>query len=179
MEGQSPLLYAQARHYDPRWGRFLQREPLGIAADQLYAYAANNPYRFHDPTGLSPESINDPSLLAGLLGLTKGAGVGLVAYVVCSANPACVAIAGAVGGAVLLHDYFQDFSGLYGFVSSVVDVFRGRSTYEGAFWPGVGLGTAGADITEAVAARVAASGSRLQLLRGPHRRPPRLPRERQ
>ncbi len=48
------LLYARARHYDLRFGRFLQRDPLGIEADQLYAYAANNPYRFQDPLGLAP-----------------------------------------------------------------------------------------------------------------------------
>jgi RHS repeat-associated protein len=38
-EGQSTLLYARARIYDPRFGRFLQADPLGIETDQLYAYA--------------------------------------------------------------------------------------------------------------------------------------------
>jgi hypothetical protein len=44
----------RARHYDPETGRFLQPDPLGIAADQLYAYAANDPYRLWDPTGRDP-----------------------------------------------------------------------------------------------------------------------------
>jgi len=59
-EGQTPFLYARARHYDQRHGRFLQRDPLGIEADHLYAYAANNPYRFRDPLGLAPSSISGP-----------------------------------------------------------------------------------------------------------------------
>jgi len=46
-----------ARHYDPRTGAFLQPDPLGIAAVATYAYAANNPYRFVDPSGLDPFSI--------------------------------------------------------------------------------------------------------------------------
>ena len=46
-----------ARHYDPATGRFLQVDPLGIDAAELYAYAANNPYVFWDPTGLIPAPI--------------------------------------------------------------------------------------------------------------------------
>ena len=46
-----------ARHYDPQTGRFLQVDPLGIEAAELYAYAANNPYAFWDPTGLKPLDI--------------------------------------------------------------------------------------------------------------------------
>jgi len=53
------LLYTQARHYYPRLGRFLQRDPLGIESDQFYAYGANNPYRFHDPLGLGPKSVSN------------------------------------------------------------------------------------------------------------------------
>jgi uncharacterized protein RhaS with RHS repeats len=71
-EGQSPLLYARARHYDPRFGRFLQRDPLGIDADQLYAYAANNPYRFHDPTGWDVETLNPPPVDAPTPNTPKG-----------------------------------------------------------------------------------------------------------
>jgi RHS repeat-associated protein len=59
------LLYMRARHYDVRYGRFLQQDPLGIEADQLYTYAANNPYRFHDPLGLSPISIGGSTPLFG------------------------------------------------------------------------------------------------------------------
>jgi RHS repeat-associated protein len=53
-EGETGLLRMGMRHYDPATGRFLQGDALGIAASELYAYASNNPYRFWDPTGLSP-----------------------------------------------------------------------------------------------------------------------------
>lgn len=56
-EGASGLVHMGARHYDPRVGAFLQPDPLGIVAVQTYAYAANNPYRFVDPSGLAPQSI--------------------------------------------------------------------------------------------------------------------------
>jgi RHS repeat-associated protein len=60
-EGQSGVVYMDARHYDPARGRFLQPDPLGIATDQLYAYAANNPLLFVDPLGLSPLRLSESS----------------------------------------------------------------------------------------------------------------------
>jgi RHS repeat-associated protein len=56
-EGTTGLVSLRARHYDPATGRFLQPDPLGIETDQLYAYAANNPYVFSDPMGLMPSSL--------------------------------------------------------------------------------------------------------------------------
>ena len=53
-EGASGLINMRARHYDPATGSFLQTDPLGIGAAQLYAYAASNPYVFGDTTGLDP-----------------------------------------------------------------------------------------------------------------------------
>jgi hypothetical protein len=62
-----------ARHYDPATGRFLQPDPLGIAASELYAYAANNPYVFWDPTGLSPISFSGAAWdAAGTIGVGLG-----------------------------------------------------------------------------------------------------------
>ena len=66
VEGQTGLIRMGVRHYDPATGRFLQSDPLGIAAPELYAYARSNPYRFWDPTGFSP-------LDAGLTGGSSGA----------------------------------------------------------------------------------------------------------
>jgi RHS repeat-associated protein len=42
------------RTYDPRLGRYLQSDPLGLAGGpNLYAYAENNPLRFVDRVGLA------------------------------------------------------------------------------------------------------------------------------
>jgi RHS repeat-associated protein len=53
-EGDAGLVYLRARHYDPLTGQFLQTDPLGIATDHPYAYAANNPIVYADPFGLLP-----------------------------------------------------------------------------------------------------------------------------
>ena len=61
------LIYMQARYYDPVIGRFYSNDPLNVVGHinkgnpvhgvNRYAYGNNNPYRFVDPTGLSPEKI--------------------------------------------------------------------------------------------------------------------------
>ncbi|MCG7639744.1 RHS repeat-associated core domain-containing protein [Alteromonas sp. CNT1-28] len=54
----------QARYYDPVIGRFYSNDPVNAATFlsqgniqgfNRYAYANNNPYKFTDPTGMSPE----------------------------------------------------------------------------------------------------------------------------
>lgn len=57
-------LYDQrARAYDPSTGRFMQREPRGsVDGTNLYAYTANHPIEYGDPSGLSREEhASDPS----------------------------------------------------------------------------------------------------------------------
>jgi len=64
---ESGLTYAQQRYYDPSIGRFLSVDPIGInvlntRTINRYSYAANNPYRYTDPTGEAygdPEAEND------------------------------------------------------------------------------------------------------------------------
>jgi RHS repeat-associated protein len=49
----SGLFLATYRAYDPAVGRWLNRDPIGLAGGlNLYAYANNNPLRWTDPTGL-------------------------------------------------------------------------------------------------------------------------------
>jgi RHS repeat-associated protein len=160
-EGQSPLLYARARHYDPRFGRFLQRDPLGFASDQLYAYAANNPYRFHDPTGLFWRSLNDERggvrTLVGLgLGAAGAAGVNAVVLAACTATGACPAIALVAAAAILKHEAENGFAGVYELVESARRTLSGDATLAEAASVGFVAGGVVEGIIRAVAARMAA-----------------------
>jgi RHS repeat-associated protein len=50
-----PYLHVGDRYYDSQAGRFLQRDPLGVAGGlNAYAYADNQPTVGIDPTGLDP-----------------------------------------------------------------------------------------------------------------------------
>ncbi|MEO8199573.1 MAG: RHS repeat-associated core domain-containing protein, partial [Gemmatimonadota bacterium] len=47
------FVYLRNRWYDPKTGRFLTQDPIGLAGGvNLYAYAGNNPVAFSDPFGL-------------------------------------------------------------------------------------------------------------------------------
>lgn len=53
------LLYYRARFYDPEVGRFLSEDPIGLAGGiNLFAYVANNPVGYSDPSGLCPQNPN-------------------------------------------------------------------------------------------------------------------------
>jgi RHS repeat-associated protein len=50
---ESRLHYNDQRYYDPSRGRYISRDPLGLAGGlDAYAYAGNNPLRYSDPRGL-------------------------------------------------------------------------------------------------------------------------------
>ncbi|MCP4589107.1 MAG: RHS repeat-associated core domain-containing protein, partial [bacterium] len=50
----SGLLHVGARYYDPALGRFLQRDPIGVAGGlNAYAYVRNSPLAYIDPSGLT------------------------------------------------------------------------------------------------------------------------------
>lgn len=55
----SQLVYAGARYYDPLIGRFLAVDPAPVmpgapGSFNRFNYAANNPYRYNDPSGQVP-----------------------------------------------------------------------------------------------------------------------------
>src|SRR5437867_4326047 len=51
---ETNLHYYRARYYDPQPGRFLNEDPLGFGQGvNFYAYVANNPINWIDPTALA------------------------------------------------------------------------------------------------------------------------------
>ena len=64
-DSESGLMYYRARYYDPRTGRFLQKDPMRfVNGINLYAYTMNNPANFADALGLwrNPSDIYDDAM---------------------------------------------------------------------------------------------------------------------
>jgi len=52
-DSETGLYYYRARYYDSTLGRFMQKDPIGIAGGlNQYAYVGNNPVNYVDPWGL-------------------------------------------------------------------------------------------------------------------------------
>ena len=61
-DAESGLHYNWNRYYDPKLGRYVTSDPIGIAGGlNTYSYVDNNPLRYVDPLGLSSELIPDPA----------------------------------------------------------------------------------------------------------------------
>ena len=56
---ESGLYFYRARYYDPRAGRFLTKDPIGFAGEDvnLYRYVQNNPINLLDSLGLDPVDL--------------------------------------------------------------------------------------------------------------------------
>jgi RHS repeat-associated protein len=53
-DSESGLYFYRGRYYDPKAGRFINRDPIGFAGGDvnLFRYVQNNPINFVDPEGL-------------------------------------------------------------------------------------------------------------------------------
>ncbi|MCI8368147.1 MAG: RHS repeat-associated core domain-containing protein [Clostridia bacterium] len=86
---ETELYYLQTRYYDPELGRFISQDSIEYAAPEtinglnLYAYCANNPVMYVDPTGTMPKWLQKivdwTSTILGFLNpVSKVTGIGAV-----------------------------------------------------------------------------------------------------
>ncbi|MBB4099039.1 DUF4123 domain-containing protein [Sphingomonas kyeonggiensis] len=91
-DAETGLHYNRFRYYDPALGRYLSRDPIGVAGGlNCYAYAGNDPVNRADPTGLWWKAA-----------LAIVAAVAVAAIVVATApisGPLLIIAAGAAAGA--------------------------------------------------------------------------------
>jgi len=97
-----------ARYYDATTGRFTQFDPAGQEANP-YAYSANNPINFKDPTGLALDwALIGEATIAAAAGAVVGAVLAPAVGAVCAvsallgcipASLAGAAVSGAIGNA--------------------------------------------------------------------------------
>jgi RHS repeat-associated protein len=60
-DAETGLYYYRARYYDPRLGRFISQDPIGLVGGvNLHAYVGNRPTVLTDPSGLQPRQLPVP-----------------------------------------------------------------------------------------------------------------------
>jgi RHS repeat-associated protein len=114
---QSGLTYFRARYYHPGLGRFVSRDPMGMAAGiNPYAYASGNPVNFNDPSGLlASKTWNVVTDYAGRT--TDNLGNAITSgYQSFAASPITQSVLSYVPGAELMNNATANFkAGNYGY----------------------------------------------------------------
>jgi len=100
-DSETGLYYLMSRYYNPEWGRFVNADEPSLllfandylVGTNLFAYCANNPVMFCDPSGMGAIALRKRDWLAFL-------GFGIFAIAI---SPAVFAVAGlmVVGGTIV------------------------------------------------------------------------------
>ena len=152
-----PFLHVGARYYDPGSGRFLQRDPIGLAAGlNVYRYVRNRPTLLVDANGLAAfdsfeefvdefkENVATGAAVGGVGGTLVG---GIAGAIPGSAVPGAGTLVGAGGGAVAGGGAGAIVGGACGgfytvgqLLTPIVDWFYSDDFEEGAKAPTFGQG---------------------------------------
>ena len=60
-DSEAGFIYLRARYMDPQIGRFISEDPVGDGVN-WYVYAAGNPVRYYDPSGLAVTAWDEQHL---------------------------------------------------------------------------------------------------------------------
>ena len=133
IDDRNGLLYMRARYYDPTVGRFVSKDPKGLAGGMnAYGYTQNNPIRFVDPGGLD---LTDVVLSCGGLALA-----------VCGAEYLALGV-GVVAAARSVADLMERFAES---AKADLDGKSGCHPYGGLVNPGVRTGLGGLSLLESI-----------------------------
>jgi RHS repeat-associated protein len=127
---ETGLHYNYYRYYDPKIGRYLRADPIGIAGGvNLYAYVLNNPLNYIDPYGLISGGAG--SALGNTISFIGGTivGIGLIASPV-SWGTVGVGIVIAAGGQIYNHwGTKSDFEQVPEITRPYVDMLNDQKDY--------------------------------------------------
>ena len=177
-DSETNLYYYRFRYYAPEVGRFTTQDPIGLKGDSnLYAYCANNPVNFIDPSGeiIGPVGAVGGSIVGGIAGGITG---GISGYQaggwtggLCGIGGGALAgaFAGAVGGSVTTALGGGIAGGIVGsIVGTVVGALVGPPTP--AHGSPSDQGGMGAGLPEPITAVLASSGLMLLVFLKPKKK---------